>query len=241
MATHSSVFAWRLPWTEEPGRLQSVGLPRVRHDWATNTFTFTFLLKVMSPQAGGLKKNDQVNFALNWVGRVLRSCTILEGVTLSWVQGVYQRCSLVCPGPWGAGGMFASSVWLGQEEHESLRELEGRVWRQRGCFIQADAASVWSFFFFFLEHGKRGFQKVKWLEQSDSAAFAKFYIKAQWGGHQTSLELEFPFSQLEKCFSQFWVQLGWQWKLLFLFTLLSLNITLVDSGFVRGYSMDSTC
>ena len=40
MATHSSVLAWRIPWTEEPGRVQSMGLQRVGHDWATNTFTF---------------------------------------------------------------------------------------------------------------------------------------------------------------------------------------------------------
>ena len=32
MATHSSVLAWRIPWTEEPGRLQSTGLQRVGHD-----------------------------------------------------------------------------------------------------------------------------------------------------------------------------------------------------------------
>ena len=32
MATHSSSLAWRIPWTEEPGRLQSMGSQRVRHD-----------------------------------------------------------------------------------------------------------------------------------------------------------------------------------------------------------------
>ena len=32
MATHSSIFAWRIPWTEESGRLQSVGSQRVGHD-----------------------------------------------------------------------------------------------------------------------------------------------------------------------------------------------------------------
>ena len=36
MATHSSILAWRIPWREEPGRLQSTGLQRVRHDWATS-------------------------------------------------------------------------------------------------------------------------------------------------------------------------------------------------------------
>ena len=32
MATHPSTFAWSIPWAEEPGRLQSMGLQRVRHD-----------------------------------------------------------------------------------------------------------------------------------------------------------------------------------------------------------------
>ena len=39
MATHSSIFAWRIPGTEEPGELLSMGSPRVRYDWATNTLT----------------------------------------------------------------------------------------------------------------------------------------------------------------------------------------------------------
>ena len=43
MATHSSVLAWRIPWTEQPGRLQSTGLQRARHAWATNAFTWFIL------------------------------------------------------------------------------------------------------------------------------------------------------------------------------------------------------
>ena len=34
MATHSSILAWRIPWMEEPGELQSIGLQRVGHDWS---------------------------------------------------------------------------------------------------------------------------------------------------------------------------------------------------------------
>ena len=34
-AAHSSILAWRIPGTEEPGRLQSMGLQRIRHDWAS--------------------------------------------------------------------------------------------------------------------------------------------------------------------------------------------------------------
>ena len=40
MATHSNILAWKIPWTEEPGGLQSTGSQRVRHDRATS-FHFT--------------------------------------------------------------------------------------------------------------------------------------------------------------------------------------------------------
>ena len=43
MAPHSSTLAWKLPWMEEPGRLQSMGSRRVGHDWATCLSLFTFM------------------------------------------------------------------------------------------------------------------------------------------------------------------------------------------------------
>ena len=43
MATHSSTFAWKIPWTEEPGRLQSMGSRRVGLNWATSLSLFTFM------------------------------------------------------------------------------------------------------------------------------------------------------------------------------------------------------
>ena len=42
MVTVSSILAWRIPWTEEPGGLWFMGSQRVGHDRVTNTFTFTF-------------------------------------------------------------------------------------------------------------------------------------------------------------------------------------------------------
>ena len=42
MATHSSILVWRIPWTEEPGGLQSMELQRAGHNWAANAFTFFF-------------------------------------------------------------------------------------------------------------------------------------------------------------------------------------------------------
>ena len=43
MAPHSSPLAWKIPWMEEPGRLQSMGSPRVGHDQATSLSLFTFI------------------------------------------------------------------------------------------------------------------------------------------------------------------------------------------------------
>ena len=43
MAPHSSTLAWKIPWMEEPGGLQSMGSLRVRHDWATSLVLFTFM------------------------------------------------------------------------------------------------------------------------------------------------------------------------------------------------------
>ena len=43
MAPHSSILAWKIPWTEEPGGLQFMGSLRVGHDWATSLWLFTFM------------------------------------------------------------------------------------------------------------------------------------------------------------------------------------------------------
>ena len=43
MAPHSSTLTWKIPWTEEPGGLQSTGSLRVGHDWATSLSLFTFM------------------------------------------------------------------------------------------------------------------------------------------------------------------------------------------------------
>ena len=51
MATHSSILAWRIPWTEEPGGLQSMGSQRVGHDSATN---IRVLLNYRGAHLGGL-------------------------------------------------------------------------------------------------------------------------------------------------------------------------------------------
>ena len=56
MATHSSTLAWKIPWTEEPGRLQSMGVTEGRIRLSNFTFTFHFhaLEKEMAPHSSVL-------------------------------------------------------------------------------------------------------------------------------------------------------------------------------------------
>ena len=47
IATHSSILAWRIPWTEEPGGLQSMRSQRIGHNSVTNAFTFFTILEAL--------------------------------------------------------------------------------------------------------------------------------------------------------------------------------------------------
>ena len=49
MATHSGTLAWRIPWTEEPGRLQSMGSQSIQCDCATDCFSMTLAVKILHP------------------------------------------------------------------------------------------------------------------------------------------------------------------------------------------------
>ena len=63
MVTHSSILAWRIPWTEELGRLQSVGSQRVGLELRTSTFTFTTVMYRRRPK---LQKILFLSFKLCW-------------------------------------------------------------------------------------------------------------------------------------------------------------------------------
>ena len=57
LATHSSILAWRIPWKEKPGGLQSMVSQRIGYDWASNTFTFFPLKGSYQP-----KKKKKINY-----------------------------------------------------------------------------------------------------------------------------------------------------------------------------------
>ena len=59
MATHSSILAWRIPWREEPGGLQSKGLQRVIDDWSNWALTYIYLLSFEPPSQLPIPPNTQ--------------------------------------------------------------------------------------------------------------------------------------------------------------------------------------
>ena len=90
VATYSSILAWRIPWTEEPGRLQSMGLPRVGHDW----MTFNHSVLLWNARSIRAMKN-QVKV------KVAQSCpTLCDPMDCSLpgssVQGILQARRLEC-------------------------------------------------------------------------------------------------------------------------------------------------
>ena len=78
MAPHSSTLAWKIPWAEEPGRPQSIGSRRVRHDWAPSLslFTFKHWRRKWQPTPVFLPEESQGRGSL--VGCRLWGCTELD-------------------------------------------------------------------------------------------------------------------------------------------------------------------
>ena len=78
MAPHSSTLAWKIPWMEEPGRLQSMGSLRVGHDWATSLSLFTFMHWRRKWQPAPVFLPGESQGWRSLVGCCLWSCTELD-------------------------------------------------------------------------------------------------------------------------------------------------------------------
>ena len=96
MATHSSILAWRIPWTEEPGGLQSMGLQRVGHNWA---LTYRSLNRNFFLTAGKSKIKVQVDLVSGGnllPGSVQFSCSVVSN---SLRPHESQHARPACPSP----------------------------------------------------------------------------------------------------------------------------------------------
>ena len=84
MAPHSSTLAWKIPWTEVPGSLQSTGSLRVEHDWATSLSLFTFMhwRRKWQPTPMFLPGGSQGRWSL--MGCHLWDCTESDMTEATW-------------------------------------------------------------------------------------------------------------------------------------------------------------
>ena len=84
MATHLSILAWRIPWTEEPSRLRFMGSQRVGHDWATNTFTFWTVKHEQWGQTSGSSPGSMACLPKPWFSHCEMELIILPSSWSCW-------------------------------------------------------------------------------------------------------------------------------------------------------------
>ena len=97
MENHSTTLAWKIPWPEEPGRLQSRGSHRVGHEWATNT-----LLNCADSSAPGcMQKHMHITEfkMLAVVGLVQKCCCSLQSGAGAWTSRRYLSGENSTPSP----------------------------------------------------------------------------------------------------------------------------------------------
>ena len=132
MATHSSILAWKIPWTEKPGRLQPIGPQRVGHDWATSlwilqSLQFTqslsgvWLCGPMDCSTPGLPVHHHLpeftQTQVHWVGDAIQpshplSSPSLPALNLSQHQGLFQ---------WVSSSHQVAKVLEFQLQHQSFQ------------------------------------------------------------------------------------------------------------------------
>ena len=131
MATHSSTLAWKILWTEEPDRLQSMRLWRVGHDWATSLSLFTFMhwRRKWQPTLVFLPGESQewqslVGCCL-WGRRVGHDWSDLAAAAGVWssVNGQRYLSSVSYPGWWSAVSLALRKLGLAEQRKWLLRFL----------------------------------------------------------------------------------------------------------------------
>ena len=144
-ATYSNILAWRIPWTEQLGGLQSMGSQRVRHDWET-TFTFTFFILLLEDlicrthvQVGKLKicsleikqnKTKDLLFGGN-APQTLQLFDILKCITnrmasIIWDSNIYHSILL---------GILQWNHFLVIINHNTLQVNSGGLSRTQNVFL----------------------------------------------------------------------------------------------------------
>ena len=170
MAPHSSTVAWKIPWTEEPGRLQPMGLRRVGHDWATSLSTRW--RRKWQPTPVFSPGESQGRRSL--VGCRLWGCTESDTTEATWQQQYQQSlfsrevvsdslrphglkpARLLCPWDfpgkileWVTISFFRGSSWLRDQTHIScIGRWIHYHWVAREKSLEIMSKKTWVVFWF---------------------------------------------------------------------------------------------
>ena len=127
MATHSSILDWEIPWTEEPGGLQSMGSQRVRHDWAcTHTHTHTHT-----------RRNDDQRITFDAVSPAT-NCMTLGKLHLSQFLVLWNDPIMDPPTPNHLGLL----CWLNENIHERQGSNKSLVYLMNHSFNTSQIISL---------------------------------------------------------------------------------------------------
>ena len=150
MATHSSTLAWKIPWTEGPGRLQSMGSQRVRHNWGTSLMDFVGqkLARSLAPSCV-LMSLVRPQLDTGWICILLKTWLGMEGPLLKWHTLLTCKLVLVMggvPSPPGSLHMAWVCAKHGNRiiEANILRKNEGMK-RERRRYLTSSKQKLYAF------------------------------------------------------------------------------------------------
>ena len=161
MAPHSSTLAWKIPWMEEPGRLQSMGLLRIGHDWVTllSLFTFMHWRRKWQPTPVFLPGESQGQ-------RSLVGCHLWGPTELDMTEQLHFHFSLSCTGEGNGSPLQCSCLENPRDRGAYWAALYGvaQSWTRLKRLISSNSSPsnvtlqlflcpwMWGIFFFALGH-----------------------------------------------------------------------------------------
>ena len=134
MATHFSILLWRTSWTQEPGRLQSMGKQRVGHDWVTNTVTYKYpqghICVHASARAHTHTKSPSTCLAEHWL---LHNHPHTDQHLNSIQRSVLRNIRILDMALQGSFVRKLYNYWLELKRH--IFDTSSCCWRTVGCWI----------------------------------------------------------------------------------------------------------
>ena len=124
ISAHSSILAWRIPWTEEPSRLQSMGSQRVGHDWVTNIKAWYFNIKAW--YFSHIVHMIMAILSLKLDSNLVHSIAAWNDLSLYFLYESMHLCEHILIFSCFLTGALPQKIWIALFSH--FRQETGWVW-----------------------------------------------------------------------------------------------------------------